>query len=155
VVDAGETVRLRADGEPVTAHARSVVMERQYRHPVGQVIHEFPAGKLDAGEPGLACAKRELLEETGFAASHWAFAGTLMPAVAYADEVIEIWFARGLAQRGRALDDEEFLDVELVDIDVLGEWCRQGRLPDAKSVTCLWWLEQWCAGRLAFDWAQG
>ena len=155
LVEAGEQVRLRPDAEPITVHTRSVVMERQYRHPVGQVIHEFPAGKLDAGEPGLACAKRELREETGFTASHWAFAATLMPAVAYADEVIEIWFAQGLRQCGRVLDDEEFLDVELVAVDALDEWCLQGRLPDAKSVTCLWWLAQWCAGKLALDWVEG
>ena len=74
---------------------------------------------------------------------------------AYADEVIEIWVAQGLTQRGRKLDEEEFLDVELVSVGALGEWCRQGQLPDAKSVTCLWWLEQWCAGKLALNWVDG
>lgn len=152
LVDRGDSLRMAPELEPVTVNTRSVLMERQFRYPVGCVISEFPAGKRDPGESGLACAQRELLEETGFVATSWALAGNLMPAVAYADEVIEIWFAKGLHQRGRRLDAEEFLDVELVSVEALGEWCRQGQLPDAKSVTCLWWLEQWCAGKLALSW---
>ena len=46
-----------------------LVMERQYRYPVRQTMIEFPAGKLDAGEGGLACAQRELWEETGISVS--------------------------------------------------------------------------------------
>ena len=155
VAEPGDVLRMSPHAEPTTIQTRSVLMERQFRYPVGQVVSEFPAGKRDPGESGLACAQRELLEETGFVAAHWALAGNLMPAVAYADEVIEIWFALSLSQRGRQLDAEEFLDVELVSVGVLGEWCRQGQLPDAKSVTCLWWLEQWCAGNLALDWVDG
>ena len=73
-----------------------VVLERQYRHPLREVMIEFPAGKIDPGEDRLACAKRELLEETGYVAAEWAFAGTLNPTIAYSNEFIDIWFARGL-----------------------------------------------------------
>jgi ADP-ribose pyrophosphatase len=54
-----------------------LVMERQYRYPMGRVMLEFPAGKIDAGEAPFACAVRELAEETGYRAAQWARAGIL------------------------------------------------------------------------------
>ena len=50
----------------------SLLMERQYRYPMAQVMLEFPAGKLEAGEQALVCAQRELAEETGYRAVEWA-----------------------------------------------------------------------------------
>ena len=66
---------------PLTDDGR-IVLERQYRHPTGQVMIEIPAGKLDAGESALACGQRELLEETGYSAREWAYAFTMYPTVA-------------------------------------------------------------------------
>ena len=54
-----------------------LVVERQHRYPLDHVLLEFPAGKLDPDETTLACAKRELLEETGYTAREWAYAGRL------------------------------------------------------------------------------
>ena len=88
-----------------------LVMERQFRYPVGMTMIEFPAGKLDAGEGGLACAHRELMEETGYRAERWAKAGVMHPVIGYATEFIEIWFADGLTLGERHLDDGELLDV--------------------------------------------
>ena len=78
-----------------------VIVERQWRYPMGRAMLEFPAGKLEPGEPVLDCAVRELIEETGYRAAEWARAGILHNAIGYSDEGIEIWFARGLAA-GRA-----------------------------------------------------
>jgi ADP-ribose pyrophosphatase len=61
---------------PIADDGRLVV-ERQHRHPIGQVLIEFPAGKIDPGESTLRCAQRELLEETGFRAREWAHAGRM------------------------------------------------------------------------------
>ena len=73
-----------------------LVMERQFRYPLDRAMLEFPAGKLEPGEPGIVCGVRELFEETGFTAREWAYAGQLHNAIAYCDEHIQIWFARGL-----------------------------------------------------------
>jgi ADP-ribose pyrophosphatase len=129
-----------------------VVMERQWRHPVGRVIVEFPAGKIDAGEERLACAKRELQEETGYSAREWAFAGQLHPVVAYSDEFIDVWFARGLTLGRRNLDAGEFLDVIAVEPAQLLEWCRTGVVSDAKTLMGTLWLQNVLAGTWKLDW---
>src|SRR5689334_7853602 len=97
----------------------SVVVERQYRHPMARVMLEFPAGKIDPGEPPLSCAIRELAEETGYRAREWARAGILHNAIAYSNEGIEIWFARGLTLGERELDAGEFLDVGSATVESL------------------------------------
>lgn len=129
-----------------------LVMERQYRYPVQQTMIEFPAGKLDAGEGGLACAQRELLEETGYSARRWAKAGVMHPVIGYATEVIEVWFADDLTQGERHLDAGEFLDVFTASQDELESWMQSGLLTDAKTIVGMMWLQRWRAGHCQLDW---
>jgi len=129
-----------------------LLIERQWRYPMGRAMLEFPAGKLEAGEPVLDCAIRELIEETGFRAAEWARAGTLNNAIAYSDEVIEVWFARGLVAGERQLDAGEFLDVCSVGIDELDALVRRGEVTDAKTLVGLLWLQNWRNGRWPLEW---
>jgi len=129
-----------------------LVLERQFRYPVGQVMVEFPAGKIDVGETGLVCAQRELLEETGYRASHWARAGVMHPVIAYSTEFIEVWFARGLVSGAPALDEGEFLDVFTATPQELLQWCRDGRVTDAKTLVGALWLQNVLAGAWTLDW---
>jgi ADP-ribose pyrophosphatase len=129
-----------------------LVMERQYRYPVKQVMIEFPAGKLDAGEDRLACAQRELLEETGYRAKEWAHAGVLHPVISYSTEFIDIWFARGLRLGERRLDEGEFLDVFTASLEELLAWSREGKLTDAKTLTGLLWLQNHLSGAWPLQW---
>ena len=120
-----------------------VVLERQFRYPVGQVMVELPAGKLEAGEDPLLCGQRELLEETGYTASEWARAGQMHLAIAYSTEVIHVYFARGLTLGQQQLDAGEFLDVFTATPQELVQWCRNGTVTDAKTLSCMVWLQQW------------
>jgi ADP-ribose pyrophosphatase len=129
-----------------------LVLERQFRYPVGEVMTEFPAGKLDAGEDPLSCAKRELLEETGYSAGEWARAGLLHPVISYSTEFIEIWFARGLVANQRQLDEDEFLEVITATPAELLEWCHDGRVTDAKTLIGALWLQNVLAGTWVLDW---
>ncbi len=129
-----------------------LVCERQWRYPMGRAMVEFPAGKLERGEPVLACARRELIEETGYRASEWARAGVLHNAIGYSSEGIEIWFARGLVHGERRLDPGEFLDVFPASADELDEAARRGDVTDAKTLVGLLWLQNWRSGRWPIHW---
>ena len=130
-----------------------LVLERQFRYPVQSVMIEFPAGKLDPGEDSLVCAQRELLEETGYTARQWARAGVLHPVISYSTEFIDIWFARELTAGERKLDAGEFLDVFSASADELLQWCRDGRITDAKTLTGILWLQNLRSGAWSLDWA--
>jgi ADP-ribose pyrophosphatase len=129
-----------------------VVLEKQFRYPVGLEMIEFPAGKLDLNEDPLVCALRELREETGYSASEWAYAGCMHLAIAYSTEIIHIYFARGLTLGERALDDEEFLDVFTTSAQQLIAWCADGTVTDAKTVTATLHLQQFLAGSKPMGW---
>lgn len=129
-----------------------VVLERQFRYPLGRVLIEFPAGKLDHGEDSLRCVQRELREETGYRADEWAFAGLMHPTIAYSTEHIDIWFARGLQAGPASLDAGEFLEVFTATPDEMLDWCAQGLVTDGKTLTCLLWLQNVLSGRWKLDW---
>jgi ADP-ribose pyrophosphatase len=129
-----------------------VVVERQWRYPMERAMLEFPAGKLEPGEPVLECAVRELAEETGYRAREWARAGVLHNAISYSTEGIEVWFARGLDAGERKLDVGEFLDVFDLSVDEVDEAARRGEITDAKTLVGLLWLANSRAGRWPLQW---
>jgi ADP-ribose pyrophosphatase len=124
-----------------------LVLERQFRYPHHRDFLEIPAGKLEPGEARLETAQRELLEETGYAARQWTCLGVIHNAIAYSDEAIELWLARGLDKREARLDAEEFLEVLLLPFDEALAMCSDGRISDVKTIIGLMWAK----GRIGQD----
>ena len=129
-----------------------IVLERQFRYPVGQVMIELPAGKRDGQEDLLLCAQRELREETGYSATQWAHAGVVHPCISYSTEYIDIWFAQGLQAGPSQLDAGEFLEVFSASTDEFFAWCRDGRITDAKTLTGALWLQNYLSGAWPLHW---
>jgi len=123
-----------------------VLMERQYRYPIAQVMIEFPAGKLDPDEGALACGARELREETGYTAREFIFVTRIHPVISYSTELIDIYLARGLTEGTPELDDGEFLETFKVDVRTLLDWVRSGKVSDVKTIIGVFWLEKLLSG---------
>lgn len=122
-----------------------IIMERQYRYPLSRDFIELPAGKIDPGEAPLDTAKRELREETGYSATHWEFMTSIHVAIAYSNERIDLYLARGLTLGDTGLDDEEFLEILKVPPQQAFQWLREGRISDSKTMVGLLMYEKMLA----------
>jgi ADP-ribose pyrophosphatase len=129
-----------------------ILLERQFRYPVGRVMLEIPAGKIDPGESTFDCAQRELREETGYGASQWAFACRINNAAAYSTEIIEIWFARGLQAGAQRLDQGEFIELVALSEAEYDAAAASGEIADVKTLIALMWLQKVRTGQWALQW---
>lgn len=120
----------------------SVLLERQFRYPVGQHCYELPAGKFEPGEPALETAQRELLEETGYVAAVWTLLCAMLPCIGYSDERIEFYLARELTFKGAAPEEGEFLETLRLPLDEALEWVRDGTIRDSKTMLGLLWADR-------------
>lgn len=118
---------------PVTDDDK-VILVRQYRYPVGKIMLEIPAGKLDKGEKPEACALRELEEETGFVANSLEKLTSYYTAPGFTDEILHVFLARDLEQKEQNLDADEFIGVEYYSRDELKVLLADDTVKDAKTL---------------------
>ena len=119
-----------------------LILERQHRYPLHRDFIELPAGKIDAGEETLACAQRELLEETGYTARDWQYVTTVYPSIGYTDERLVYYLARGLAYSGHQPDVDEFLEICQLPFERALAMIKSGEICETKTVVGLFWLEK-------------
>ena len=111
-----------------------IVLLEQYRHAVGQRILELPAGTLEPGEQPLDCAKRELLEETGYTAEVWQELGSLLAAPGFCSEVQYLFFATQLHASQAQPEPFEDLFKVCVSIQELGNLLKSLKILDSKTI---------------------
>lgn len=125
----------------------TILLERQWRHPLRKSFWEIPAGKIDPGEDEVACAKRELIEECGVEAKAWTRLGLINNAIGYSNEHIVIYLAEGLSETEQKLDEGEFLEVYRVPFTEAVEMAVDGRITDVKTICGIFWLKEYLARR--------
>ncbi len=130
--------------------ARELLLVRQFRYPTGEVLLELPAGKLDAGEPPLACAARELAEETGYRAGKMKLLFSFYTTPGFSDEVLHFVLAEDLAPGPPASEWEEFVEVVTMPLEEALAKVFAGEIRDAKTILGIFALALREAGRIAF-----
>lgn len=127
----------------------NLLLERQFRYPLGRVFIELPAGKIDAGEPPLETGRRELLEETGYSAQEWVYLGLQHPCIGYSNEVIHIYLARGLSSGEHNRDEDEALQLFEASLEQCLKMIQAGELTDGKTIVALFRAEKFLSGEWA------
>ncbi len=122
--------------------AGRVCLLRQFRHAAGGWLTELPAGKLDGGEPPLACAQRELAEEAGVTARQWEKLGECVSSPGVLTEVIHLFLARGLAPADAQPEEHEVFEASWVPFGEAVDLAARGELRDAKSLIGLLWARE-------------
>jgi ADP-ribose pyrophosphatase len=124
-----------------------ILVIRQYRYAAEEFLYEIPAGRLDVGESPLACARRELREETGCTAQNMEFLFTMFTTPGFTDERIHVFLATGLERGEAAREADEFLTVETVTLSTALRFIQEGRIKDGKTALAILFAAGFRAGR--------
>lgn len=111
-----------------------VYMEWQYRRPFDDLVYEIPAGKRDANEEPIVCAKRELEEEIGLLANNWVYLGVSYASPGFCTEQLHLFLATELYEGKVHRDPDELLIIEKVPLNELVDKAMKGEIKDGKSL---------------------
>jgi len=124
-----------------------ILMIKQYRYAAEEYLYEIPAGRLDPGEAPLACASRELREETGCTAESMEFLFTMFTTPGFTDERIHVFMATGLTRGETARESDEFMTIETVTLSTALRFIQEGRIKDGKTALAILFAAGFKAGR--------
>ncbi len=122
---------------PLLDGAKRLILLRQFRAAVNGYLYELPAGTLKKGESALACAKREIAEETGYAAAVFKKVGEIFPVPGYSTERITVFKATGLKKCRSYPEQDEVIERECMSVQAVNKLFRQGGIKDAKTICAL------------------
>jgi len=114
-----------------------IIMLRQLRPVIGSYIYELPAGTLDKNESPVSCARREIIEETGYSAKKFTFLSKIYPVPGYSTEKIFIYKAEGLRKRERKTEKDEVIESRIFTRAEVRRLFKRGRIVDAKTIAAL------------------
>lgn len=112
----------------------TILMVKQFRKPLEDVILELPAGKIEKGEDLEICARRELEEETGYKANKFKYIGKVVTSPGFCDEVIHLYKAEDLYLGNIGGDEDEYIDLYEMNIDDVKQMIKEGSIIDAKTI---------------------
>jgi ADP-ribose pyrophosphatase len=118
----------------------TILLIRQYRYATGGELWEIPAGTLDPGEDPEACARRELLEETGVTAARLERLTSIWTTPGFTDEVIHLYMATGLVTGEPSRERDEFIEVVPQPLSRVLTLIRDGEIRDAKTVVAILYM---------------
>jgi ADP-ribose pyrophosphatase len=122
--------------------APRILLERQYRHAATQFLWELPAGRIDPGERELQAAKRELLEETGYAASKWRRILKFYASPGFVAETMAVYMATGLREGEAQPEEDEVIEIRMVPLAIAVDMVMKGTIRDAKTIASVLWLDR-------------
>lgn len=134
----GSVVVLAVDDSGKTPR---VLLERQYRHAASDYLWEIPAGRIDPGEKELPAAKRELLEETGYTASHWRRILKFYASPGFVAETMSVFLATGLQAGEAQPEEDEIIYKRMVPLPTAVRMVLSGTIRDAKTISSILWLD--------------
>jgi len=134
----GSVVILAVDESASTPR---VLLERQYRHAANDYLWELPAGRIDPGEKALPAAERELLEETGYTASHWRRIFNFYASPGFVAETMSVYLATGLRAGKAQPEADEIIHKRMVPLSFALRMVLNGKIRDAKTISSVLWLE--------------
>lgn len=118
---------------------KTIVLVKQYRHPVDAELWEVPAGMIESGEPPLETAKRELIEETGYRAERWRALWSIFTTPGFCNERIYFFVAEGLSEGAAAPEDDERFELRVWDVEAAWQLVERDEVRDAKTQIALAW----------------